>query len=206
MTAYTSLRATEDGVLFYDQHLARFKRAAGAEGEKAFRDFAENVRPGAWSLRFDEGGLTVKAMPGSRLFDGMPAVLRPSPLAPGSPALEKPAPPGPYAPLRIDGVSVLLSSLDGGEIWESCSAAVLAFDGRGLIHPPDDRPRVRSTAEAHLRSLLPMRAAPVPSDCRALLLVNAVKGACLLEPPRSGEFPAALLETVRTIVSVSARR
>ncbi len=207
MTAYTAVRVGERGVIFFREHAARFRRCGGEAAERAFRDFAARARVGCWTVQIDESGvLSSRPMAGSRLFDGMPARLAKSPLAPGAGLVEKPSPPGPYGALRVHGISVLLTSPDGAEIWESCSAAVLAFDGRGLIHPPDDRPRVRSVAETCLRALFAARSAPIPADSRALILVNAVKGVCVLAAPRSQDFPPALLSELRAAVESSARR
>ncbi|NNN06037.1 MAG: hypothetical protein HKL90_09085 [Elusimicrobia bacterium] len=207
MTAYTALRATSAGVVFFEEHAARVSRAAGPAAERAFRDFAARVPPGCWAVSVEASGeLSARPMPGSRLFDGMPSRSALSPWPSGAGPVEKAPPPGPYAALRENGVSVLLTSPDGGEIWESCSAAALAFDGRGLIHPPDDRPRVRSVAETYLRARFAARPAPIAADSRALVLVNAVKGVCVLAAPRSRDFPPALLAELRAAVESSARR
>jgi len=132
----------------------------------------------------------------------MPARFAVSPVLGSAGAIAKPAPPSAYEPVRVEGKATLLTSADGRELFEACSAAVVSWDGAGLVCVPSDRPRVASTAEAALREHLAVREAPIPASSDALLLVNAVKGTCALEPARSRGFPA---EVRREIEELFAR-
>ena len=204
---YTTLRVTEAGVVLHQGHARRLAPEGGA-ALLAFRDFAAAAAPGVYALRWDGERLEVQARPGSRLFDGMPVRFLPSPLAVAAGAIAKPAPPGPYAVVRADGVATLLGSPDGGEIWESCAAAVVSCDATGrLVLVPDDRPRVASVAEAALAAALPHVRAPILAGGAApLLLVNAVKGACRVAAPGRAPFPDAIAAAVDAALAATARR
>jgi hypothetical protein len=178
--SYTTLRATDDGILFLPGHRRRFE-AGGPEALAAFDAFARAASPGVFALRWSDGRLSVTARPGSRLFPGMPVRYAVSPFADRRGPFPKPAPPCAYDPLRLPGVETLLTSPDGAEIWESAHAAVIALDGDRVLVPPDDRPRVDSVALAALRERVETVVAPiVVSAGLPLVLLNAVKGLCPL--------------------------
>lgn len=183
---YTLLRVTEEGVVLREQHRRRLAAFEGATRE-TFDRFCASAAPGVFALRLeDDGRLLVEARSGSRLFDGMPARLAVSPFASGRGAFAKPASPCAYDEVRLAGVSTLLTSADGREILESCSAAVLGWEGQGWICVPADRPRVWSTAEAAIRARVAVREAPLlVRDALPIVLVNAVKGVCRVALARS---------------------
>lgn len=185
---YTLLKVTERGVVLRALHQRRL-RAEDGPAAQAFSRFAAEARPGVYAVRL-EGDLRAEARPGSRLVDGMPVRLLPSPLAGETGRCPKPAPPCAYDAVRAPGVATLLTSADGGELLEGCSAALLGWDGHSLVCPPDDRPRVWSTAETAVREHLPVRLAPLAVDsAQPLLLVNAVKGPCTVALPGRAPFP-----------------
>lgn len=193
--AYTTLRVTDRGVVLYAQHLARLHRA-GDEAAAAFLEFAEEATPGVYSLRWDGAALTVKGLAGSRLVEGMPTRLLPSPLR-GSQRIDKPPPEGPYSAVRADGVVTLLTSPSGDELYEACVASLLAWDGTRLLCAPLDRPRVLSTSEEALRADLDLLPSVLRADAdHPLLLLNAVKGTCAPAHPGRPDFPAALRATL----------
>jgi anthranilate synthase/aminodeoxychorismate synthase-like glutamine amidotransferase len=197
---YTALRVTAAGVLLFDEHRARLGLAARA----AFDAFAASAAPGVYALTWTGGALEVKPRPSSRLFDGMAVRYLPSPLAPGLGPLPKAPSPGPYDALRAPGLATLLTDAEGSELWESCTAAVLAWDGAGLVAPPEDRSRVASTAERALQERLPVRRAPVRVDSGwPLLLVNAVAPVCV---PAGSAFPAEARQAVEAALEATTRR
>ncbi len=202
--AYTLLRATSQGVLLLEQHRRRL--ALAPESARAFEDFARVCEPGVYAIRADEKVHSIERREGSRLFDGMPARLAISPVLASPPRLAKPAPPGPYQPVRAQGIATLLTDPTGQEIFESCSAAVLGWDGTSLICPPDDRPRVWSTAMAAVREAFPVRQSPLPATGMALLLINAVKGTCVLARPGEPEFPEKTRAEIEATLESTARR
>ncbi len=180
--AYTLLRVTDRGVVLHDYHARRFEDGAG---------FAREVRellPGVWAVR--EGPLRVEPRPSSRLADGMPVQIRVSPMAGRQGLFPKPPSPNLYDVVRTSGVATLLTSADGSEILEACSAAVLGWNGARFVVVPYDRPRVWSTAETAVREHLAIVERPLLiSDDLPLLLVNAVKGTCTVPLPGRPSFP-----------------
>jgi len=204
--AYTTLRVEERGVVLYEQHLARLAEA-GPTASAAFRDFALQATPGCYSIQSTAQGLDIKPRPPSALFEGMPVRWLISPHA-GTPApFAKPAPPSAYDPVRAHGVATLLTSADGAEIYESCVAAVIAWDGARLLAPPDDRPAVRSTALAALRDagLITFRPIAAHAD-EPLALVNALAGICLPSIPGRAPFPAHVHDSIAAAIRATARR
>jgi len=200
--AYTLLAVTGDGVVLGAYHLRRLgldaEEAAPALG--AFRRFAAEASPGVFALLLHGPSLSVESRPGTRLRDGMPARVAPSPVTDRAGPLPKPASPGPYDAVRQSGIATLLTSLDGEEIYEACSAAVLGWDGGRLVCVPDDRPRVWSTAEAAVREHLPVVERPILLRSRMpILLVNAVKGTCSLAAPRRDPFPTRAREEIERL-------
>ncbi len=187
---YTLLRKTERGVVLLEYHLQRLGADLPGREREAVRSFLASARAGVWAVRREGGHLRGEPRRGSRLTDGMPARCLPSPLAAEERLRPKPPSPGPYDSVRAVGVATLLTSPDGSEIWEACSAAVLGWDGTRLVIPPGDRPRVWSTAETAVREHLEAVEAPIPVvSALPLLLVNAVKGTCQPRLPGREPFP-----------------
>lgn len=196
----TTLRVVEAGVLLYRAHRERLGPLSAA----AFDDFAACASPGVYSVSAEDGRLEVVPRERSRLFDGIPTRRRPSPLPPGRGPLPKPASPSPYDAVRAAGVATLLTDASGVEVLESCSAAVLWWDGRQLVAAPEDRSRVASTAEGELLARLPVRRAPLLLEPKApFVLVNAVVLTCL---PEGSTFPAAVRAQLDEVLGRTARR
>jgi hypothetical protein len=132
--------------------------------------------------------------------------LVPSPFAQEAGPRAKPTPPSRYDEVRLAGVATLLTDAGGGEIYESCVASVLAFDGAGLVLTPEASPRVASVAETFIASRFPVRRAPIPVASRwALLLVNALTTAEPLRGERAA-FPAQLRAELERAFEASASR
>jgi hypothetical protein len=207
VTAFTTLRVIEAGVVLWDGHLARL-RPAGPWVEDAFDRFARDASPGVYALTAAAGRLTIEPRPGSRLHDGIPVRFRESPLAGCAWPFPKPAPPGPYAAVRAPGVATLLTDATGAEILEACVAAVIAWDGASLVVPPADRPRVASVAEAAIRTALPVREAPIAARGGwGLALVNAVAGICRpATGPDREPFPEEVAARIEALLLSTARR
>lgn len=205
-TAYTTVKVIEAGVVLYQWH-ARRLAAAGQAVLDAFAAFSREAAPAVYTLRAAEGLLRVEPREPSRLFDGIPTRFAPTPLEPNEGAVAKPASPCRYDGVRLRGVSTLLVSADGEEIYEACSAAVVGWDGVRLLRVPSDRPRVSSTSEAALRDQLPTHeAALLRSDEVPLLLVNAVKGTCRIDLPGRPPFPEHVRESIDELLESTARR
>lgn len=204
---YTLLRVTERGVVLLDHHLRRLGAVSSGRDRDALLTFLASAGPGVWAVWLGDGEVRAEARPGSRLADGMPVRALPSPLAPASGPVAKLSSPGPYDAVRADGVATLLTSPDGSEIWEACSAAVLGWDGEHLVVPPPDRPRVWSTAEAAVREHLPVVEAPLPlASAMPLLLVNAVKGTCTPDLPGRDPFPSRVRQAIEELIASSTGR
>ncbi len=112
----------------------------------------------------------------------------------------KTAPPDRYDTVRAPGVATLLSSADGSELFEACSAAVIAWEDGQILCVPRRCPRVDSTSERALREQLSVREASISSRAHSLLLVNAVKGTCALAAPWSDGFPLSARSVVDTLL------
>jgi hypothetical protein len=201
MRPFTTLRVAEAGVVLFAAHRARL----GAEAAPAFEAFAAGAAPGVYGVLAGPGGrLEVTPRAGSRLFDGIPVRRVPSPLAPGLGARPKAPPPGPYDAVRTPGLATLLTDPADAELWESCTASVLAWDGAGLVAVPADRTRVDSTAEGEVLRQLAVRRAPVPVAAGwPLLLLNAVVLSCA---PAGPAFPAEVRRAVDEVLLATARR
>jgi len=195
---YTLLRVTADGVVLRDLHAQRLA-PEGGPALAAFARFAADAAPGVYAVRCSGDDIAAEARAGSRLFDGIPVRVARSPFADRAGPFPKPAPPCAYDAVRADGVATLLTSADGAAILETCSSAVLGWDGERFLCVPGDRPRVWSTAEQAVRAHLPFGAAP-------LLLVNAVKGPCTVTAPGRAPFPeAAVRDIERLFVRLTGR-
>lgn len=177
--SYTILRVAEGGVVFHEGHRRRIGPGLDT--------WALHAEPGIYRITAD---LQAVRLPSSRLRDGMPVRFVPSPLTGGP--ISKPQPPCVYDAVREPGVATLLTSPDGAEIWEACSAAVVAWDGTDLVLPPRDRPRVLSVSEAAIRAHLAHVEAPITRDM-ALLLTNAVGTFA------HGPFPAAVRARIEAL-------
>jgi hypothetical protein len=203
--SYTTLRVDAAGVVLYEGHAARLA-PAGSGARAAFRRFAATAAPGVYAVRAAADGLLVETLAGSRLADGQPVRFRVSPFAGRPGAFAKPGPPSPYDAVRLPGVATLLTSADGGEIYEGCVAAVLGWDGARLVRVPEDRPRVASLAESAVCSALPWTRAPLPvADALPLVLLNAVAGPCTVETGRPA-VPAEVVARMLRVLEASARR
>jgi hypothetical protein len=204
--SYTLLRVVPEGVLLYEEHRARLA-PAGAHIVAQFERFASAASPGVYALRADGDQLAIEPRAGSRLFDGMPVRFAPSPFAGRHASFPKPPSPSPYDAVRVPGWTTLLTSADGEEVFESCAAAVVAWDGTRLVLVPDDRPRVQSTAEHALRAGIACAVAPLLRQDRApLALVNAVAGLCVPAVEGRPAFPAIAREHIDAVFTASIQR
>jgi hypothetical protein len=188
---YTVFLKRDAGVVLLEYHRRRLLGDSSAAAEAPFVRFAREAPAGVWAVWVDDQG-AVRSEPrgGTRLFEGMPVRSVPSPVAARAGRFPKEPAPSAYDAVRRAGVATLLTSADGGEILEGCVAAVLAWDGRGIVVPPADRPRVWSTAEEAVREHLSVTEAPIAaSGPWPLLLVNAVKGSCAVTVPGRAPFP-----------------
>jgi hypothetical protein len=178
--SYTVLRVSGAGVLLRAHHARRFS-AAGPQALQAFDAFCARATEGIWALRFEHGALRAEPRARSRLSPGIGVRYAPSPMVGRTGAFPKP--PGGYEAVRAPGVATLLTDPSGEELYEACSAAVIAWTGRGWIAPPPDRPRVASVAVAALEEAGLLSRGPIlRADRPPLLLLNAVVGACPLDP------------------------
>jgi hypothetical protein len=185
---YTVLRVTDGSTIpLLKRHAARL----GGEALGALQHFRSLVvEPGIFRVSWDGRQLTTLHLPKSRLSEGMPVRALPSPFS-GVSRFPKPAPPSPYDAVRMDGVATLLTSPDGAELYESCSATVVAWDGASLVLPPLEVPAVASLAEAAIDAHEPVVRRPVPATGDwPLLLVNAVVRTCAPSVPGRHAFPA----------------
>jgi hypothetical protein len=198
----TTLQVTAGGIPLRDLHLERLGNPLHA-GREAFERFAALAVPGVYRLVLDGETLQVTPRGPSSLSDGTPVRFRPSPCAAMVGRFPKPLSPGPYDEVRTRGVATLLTTRDGAELLESCTAALLGWDGAAFVHPPDDRPRVWSTAEEAVRRHLPVRAAPLGAlDRLPLLLVNAVAGPCPVALPDRPPVPAEPIARIHALFAL----
>jgi hypothetical protein len=136
----------------------------------------------------------------------MPVRRLVSPFAARRGAFPKPGPPNAYDAVRLPGVATLLTSSDGSEIFESCVAAVLGWDGARFVCVPEDRPRVASVAEAAVRAALPWVRAPLRvAERLPLVLLNAVAGPCSVRTGRP-PVPADVMQLLKRLLQRSTRR
>ncbi len=204
--SYTTLKVTEAGVVHLEAHAARLARL-DASMRARFLEWAATATPGLYVLRAAGGGLTVERRERSRLFEGIPVRYAASPFAGQRGAFPKPAPPSPYDGVRAPGVATLLTDAEGTELYESCSASVLAWDGAALVAVPEDTPRVASVAEACVREALSPRRARIPlTSSWPLVLVNAAAGVCAPSIPSRGAFPEEVRDAIAQALARSTRR
>jgi hypothetical protein len=199
VTGYTVLKLTDArSIPLFEGHVGRLGEAARG----ALRAFAAHAEPGIYRVMWRDEQLQPVKLARSRLVEGMPTRLAVSPFAGHVGAFAKPAAPSPYDTVRMDGVATLLTDLAGAQLYEACSAGLLAWDGTSLVLPPEEVPRVASLAEAAVIAHCAHRRAPLQvADAWPLLLLNAVVGTCAVEVVGRAPFP----EGVRAQVDAALR-
>ncbi|MFT3712514.1 MAG: hypothetical protein QM817_33115 [Archangium sp.] len=199
MRTYSVLRVTEaSGIPLFEQHVRRL----GADSRGALRHFASQAMPGVYRLWWDGKQFDTLKLEGSALKEGLPTRFAVSPFAAQKGRFSKPAPPSGYDSVRIDGVSTLLTDASGTELYESCRASLLAWDGSSLVLPPEDVPAVASVAEAEVLARFPFRRAQllVKSDW-PLLLLNAVIGTCGITVDGRVPFPVDVRKQLDSVLT-----
>lgn len=201
---YTVLRVVDEGVVLFDFHRARLGDDAATRA--AFDAFTARAEPGIVVVRVTAPGrLELTRRPASRLADGQPSRTLVSPIAGLQGPQPKQPPPSPWDGVREAGVATLLTSADGAEVYESCVACALAWDGEGFVAPPLDRPRVASTFERWLVETARARRAPLRLDSGwPLVLANAVAGPCV--PAQAARPPDEAVSRLRDAWLGTARR
>ena len=203
---WTVLRVTPAGAVLRDLHRQRFVENGPAVLD-AFDRFVADAAPGVYALDARTGLLEVHPRRESMLRDGLPVRRHVSPLTIPDGRIGKPGPPSNYSGIRAPGALTLLTSRDGGELWECCIAAIATWDGERLVLPPPDRPRVDSVAEAALLAAGLARYGLVPATHPVpLVALNAVQGACRVTVAGAPAVPDAIIEAVRHLFALSARR
>ena len=195
---YTVLGVTTAGVPLFEKH----GRRLGLSSRPALLRFVSAATPGVYRVTWTGAELLTEARGASRLIDGMPTRVVVSPYAALRGRFAKPAPPNRYESVRVPGVATLLTSEDGAQLYESCSAALVAWDGAQLVLPPLDAPGVKSLAEEAVCEALPhRRAALLTAGAWPLLLINAVAGACAIDVPGRGAFPVEQRAKIASVLS-----
>jgi hypothetical protein len=167
--AYTSLKVIESGVILFEGHKKRL------HGHASYLSFARDANAGNYTLQTVNGVMHIARFESSRLFDGISCRVLRSPVNSRLGLQVKQAPPSPWSEVRIPNVATLLTMNDDDEILESCSATVLAFENGKLTAVPDDRPRIRSTAEEEILKYVPHQKKSIFLKNRwPFVLVNAV--------------------------------
>lgn len=195
MNGYTVLRVTEG---FTIPLLHRHATRLGGEALGALQHFISFVvEPGVYRVTWDGRQLSTLKLPGSRLVEGITTRVMTSPFAELHGRFPKPGSPSPYDAVRLDGVSTLLTDPSGIEVFEACSAAIVAWNGSELVLPPEDRPAVASLAEAAIAKHEAVVRAPIRlADAWPLLLVNAVT-TCV---PNGSAFPPTIRERLADLL------
>lgn len=202
MRTYTVLRVTPaSGIPLFEQHVRRL----GADSKGALRHFASQAMPGIYRLWWDGKQFDALKVEGSALKEGMPTRYAVSPFAGQQGRFKKPAPPSAYDSVRLDGVATLLTDASGVELYESCRASLLAWDGATLVLPREELPAVASVAEAEVLAKFPFRRAvlSVKSDW-PLLLLNAVAGTCGITVEGRAPFPAEVRAKLDAVLTADA--
>ena len=194
--SYTVLRIGEAGVVLFDGHRSQSPGPAPRRRRRFCDSRPTRSRVSTPSL-FATALSTCRRGRAPRSSTGCRFIFLPSPAACAAHPLHKSPPPNGYSAVRLPGVATLLTSEDGGEIYKSCAAAVVAWDGE-LLAPPPDRPRLWSTAMEAVARLLPVRSAPLRVDsAQPLALLNAVAGVVLPEVPGREPFPEPIRQRNR---------
>ncbi len=198
---YTLLRKTPDGIVLCVYHERRLGLQRGTLLFDEFVQFSRRAEPGVWAVWLDDQGIRVEIRPESRLRDGMETRLVVSPVGNHKGTMPKGAVLEAYNSVRVPGIATLLTSQDGREIYEACSAAVLGWDGAEVVCVPNDRPRVDSTSETAIREHVTHVERPIPVGAiMPLLLVNAVKGTCTVASPSRGQYPSKVVEHIQGVL------
>jgi hypothetical protein len=187
-STYTALRVTsEQQVPLFEGHVRRL----GPGSRVALVEFVAHAQAGVYRVTWNGTQLSSELRPPSRLQEGMPTRFVVSPFADQHGRFAKPAPPSAYDSVRIAGVSSLLTDAAGVEIYESCVASVLAWDGTSLVLAPENVPAVASVAEQEVAARFPYRRASIRVKGEwPLLLINAVAGTCAVNVEGRAAFPA----------------
>jgi hypothetical protein len=195
---YTVLTITsEQGVPLLERHVKRL----GLRSREAVLKFTREAMPGVYRLTWTGAELLTQARGPSRLVENMPVRFVVSPYVTLRGRFAKPAPPNRYESVREAGIATLLTSEDGRELYESDSAALVAWNG-ALVLTPLEVPGVRSIAEEALVDALPHTRAPILRESDwPLLLINAVAGTCAIDVPGRAPFPASEREKIASALS-----
>ncbi len=187
----TSFIVNEAGVVLYDYHLWRLKSET-PEVRQAFQQFCSQALPGVYRATINENQIEIVTRSSSQLFDGMPVRYRVSPFwGKSSGWFPKPSSPCAYDEMRVSGMATLLTCSQGKEIWESCSASLVGWDGDCYILAPEKLPRVASVSEQAIKdNLLWKEATMGVEETIPLALINAVKGVCVPHIAGRESFPA----------------
>lgn len=197
--SYTVLRVIDSGVVLFAEHARRLSADKGKALE-AFRAFAQSVAPGVYRVDWRDGTLHHTLHEGEAPQANQPVRFVVSPFAGAVGLIPKPGPPNAYEAVRVPGVTTLLTSADGGELLESCSAALVGWNGEAFVLPPDDRPHVDSTSVRALRRLFPTVCAPLLKEgWLPLFVMNAVRGPMALELPGHESIPYAVLKSLERV-------
>ncbi len=203
--SYTALRVSDEGAIpLFEGHVRRL----GESCRSALDEFGKQAMPGVYRVFWDGEKLAAEVRAPSRLADGMPTRFVVSPFAHLQGRFPKPRPPSAYDSVRLDGISSLLTDVQGTQIYESCVASVIAWGGQMLVLPPFEAPGVESVAATEIAARFRHRRAPLPVDSDwPLLLINAVGGTCAPLLAGRAAFPineraeiqAALTSARRTV-------
>lgn len=195
---YSVLRVDEAGLV---PLLRRHARRLGVSAS-ALRELTDTLSPGVYRVMSNGGALEHEQRPASRLVEGMPTRFVVSPYAEREGRFPKPRPPSAYDGVRVPGVSTLLTSVDGHELYESCSASLVAWDGSEVVLVPVSAPGVASLAEEAVAEGVPHRRAILEVESQwPLLLINAVAGTCGIEVPGRRAFPDEVRERIERVVT-----
>jgi hypothetical protein len=195
---YTVLRVTSAGTI---PLMARHVERLGFRSEHSLRQFAQTAPFGIYRVTWD--GTTLSPIPRgpSKLFDGMSTRWCVSPYASRQGRFPKPMSPSGYDALRAEGVATLLTDAGHHELFESCSAAVVAWDGSSLVLVPQEVPAVASVAEQEIAAHCAHRRARIlKGDGWPLLLVNAVVGTCAVTMDGHHPFPVELRAVIHRLL------
>lgn len=199
MNAYTSLRVINEGIVVFEQHRARLF------SHPAFDDFSRDANNGNYTLQIIENVLHVSRFESSKIYDSIACRYLRSPIVNREGFQTKQAPPNAWSEVRIPNVATLLTQIDDDEILESCSATVLAFENGVLTAVPDERPRIRSTAEIEILRCLPHQKKPILRQHQwPFVLVNAV--ALVVVPEQTAPPTKQMIEPLLEVLLRSAKR